>query len=91
MNAERGTEIYTLQRFEPAPQTVYPIEVAAQLSELSRHEILRCWKRGFVLPRLQAPYGALYFDASAIRTLPYIAQLQDEQGVNSRASGSSST
>src|SRR3954471_7543064 len=74
--------LHALQRFEPDPDAVYPIDSAAYLAGMPRHEILVCCKHGLVSPLIDQTYGSYLFDTDAIRTLQRIRYLRQECGIN---------
>lgn len=80
MNAE--IDSYTVQVFTPDPETLYSIEVAAQMARMPRHVVLVCCRRGLVAPHIDPNYGALSFDLDTIRTLQRIEYLRSARGVN---------
>jgi DNA-binding transcriptional MerR regulator len=58
-----------IQLFEPAPGTVYTIETASHLTDLTRRTILLYCKYGMVSPATRPPEAGYGFDAAAIRNL----------------------
>jgi len=71
-----------LQIFEPGPQTVYTIEVAAQLAEVPRRLIVIYYKHGLVSPVTDPGRSGWYFDDEAIRTVRRIEYLRSACGLN---------
>ena len=82
MNVETEVHEYAVQRFAPAPDTIYPIDIAAHLARMPRDVILVCCKHGLISPRIDPEYGGFFFDAEAIRTLEQIEYLRSGCGVN---------
>jgi DNA-binding transcriptional MerR regulator len=82
MNAETEIHVRTLQRFAPAPDAIYPIDIAAHLARIPRHVILVCCKNGLISPYIDPEYGGFFFDAAAIRTLQRIEYLRTDCGIN---------
>lgn len=72
----------TLQRFEPDPDATYPLDIAAHLAHMPRHDVLLCCKHRLVIPRIDATYGGYSFDLKAIRTLQHIQYLRADCGIN---------
>lgn len=70
-----------IQLFEPSPDTLYPLDAAARLAEVSRHAILVYAKHGLVAPYIDEA-GAYYFDDEAIRVLRRIQRLHIGYGLN---------
>jgi DNA-binding transcriptional MerR regulator len=71
-----------LQLFEPGAQTVYTIEVAAQLADVPRRLIVVYYKHGLVSPVTDPAGSGWYFDEEAIRTVRRIEYLRSTCGLN---------
>ncbi|MBV8141391.1 MAG: MerR family transcriptional regulator [Verrucomicrobia bacterium] len=72
----------TLQVFEPGVQTVYTIEVAAQLAQVPRRLIVLYYKHGLLSPVTDPAGSGWYFDDEAIRTVRRIEYLRAKCGLN---------
>ncbi len=82
MTTHVDVHLNALQRFTPAPDALYPIDVVAHLVRLPRHLILVCYKRGFVPAQVDPDFGGYYFNQDAIRVLQRVAYLHGQCGVN---------
>jgi MerR family transcriptional regulator/heat shock protein HspR len=71
-----------LQVFEPGGQTVYTIEVAAQLAQVPRRLIVLYYKHGLVFPVTDPAGSGWYFDDEAIRIVRRIEYLRSVCGLN---------
>jgi DNA-binding transcriptional MerR regulator len=71
-----------LQVFEPGAQTVYTIEVAAQLAQVPRRLIVLYYKHGLLSPVTDPSGSGWYFDDEAIRTVRRIEYLRSACGLN---------
>jgi DNA-binding transcriptional MerR regulator len=71
-----------LQVFEPGTQTVYSIEVAAQLAQVPRRLIVLYYKHGLILPVSDPARSGWYFDDEAIRVVRRIEYLRSTRGLN---------
>jgi DNA-binding transcriptional MerR regulator len=76
------TETETLRRFEPQPNIVYPLEMAAALAHVPRRMVLVCCKHGLISPAIDPAHAGFYFNDRAIRDLRRIAFLQSVHGIN---------
>jgi hypothetical protein len=74
--------LHALQRFEPDPDAVYPIDAAARLAGIPRHLVLVCCKHGLVRPLIDPEFGSYLFDTTAIRTLQRVGYLHNECAIN---------
>jgi MerR family transcriptional regulator, heat shock protein HspR len=71
-----------LQVFEPGGQTVYTIEVAAQMAQVPRRLIVLYYKHGLVFPVTDPTGSGWYFDDEAIRIVRRIEYLRSVCGLN---------
>jgi DNA-binding transcriptional MerR regulator len=71
-----------LQLFEPDPHTVYTIETAAHLAQMSRRMILVYCKHGLISPVAEPRKHGYYFDGDTVRNLRCIQHLRTVGGVN---------
>jgi len=65
-----------IQLFDPSPGTVYSIEQASQLANVSRRRILIYCKQRLLLPTASPELSGYWFDAEALRTLKRIEGLR---------------
>lgn len=71
----------SLQLFQPSPDTLYTLDVTARLTNMSRHGIIVCAKRGLI-SSYRDEMGAYYFNDNAIRVLRSIQHLHIVCGFN---------
>jgi DNA-binding transcriptional MerR regulator len=71
-----------LQPFEPAANSVYPIETVATFAQVPRRHIAVYFKYGLVSPAIDPMYGGWWFNDEAIRTLRRIEYLRGGCGIN---------
>jgi DNA-binding transcriptional MerR regulator len=71
-----------VQLFVVRDESYYPIDLAARLSQMPRHRVLVCCKRGLVAPLIDPDNGSYFFDAASIRLLQRIQYLHTDCGVN---------
>jgi DNA-binding transcriptional MerR regulator len=71
-----------LQIFEPGAQTVYTIEVAAQLAQVPRRLIVLYYKHGLVSPIKDPAGSGWFFNDEAIRIVRRIEYLRSACGLN---------
>jgi hypothetical protein len=71
-----------LEVFEPGPGALYSLDATAHLTEVSRRTILIYCRSGLIEPMKQPPYGALFFDEAAIRSIRQIERLRSTHGIN---------
>jgi DNA-binding transcriptional MerR regulator len=71
-----------VQLFGVGARSYYPIDLAARLSQMPRHRVLVCCKRGLVTPLIDPANGSYSFDAASIRVLQRIEYLHTDCGVN---------
>jgi DNA-binding transcriptional MerR regulator len=71
-----------LQLFEPDPHTVYTIETAAHLAQMSRRMILVYCKHGLISPVAEPRKHGYYCDGDTVRSLRCIQYLRTVGDVN---------
>jgi DNA-binding transcriptional MerR regulator len=71
-----------LQVFEPGEQTVYTIDVAAQLAQVPRRLIVLYYKHGLVSSVTDPAGSGWYFDDEAIRIVRRIEYFRSMCGMN---------
>ena len=76
-NAGSAVEI-----FQPQPNMLYSLDVAAHLAGVPRRAILIYCRVGLVQPVCLSPYGALAFTEESIRAVRRGEQLRAVHGVN---------
>lgn len=84
MNSQANIPVFTIQRFEPAPNAVYSIESTAQLGNVSRRMLALLCRHGLLTPVMDPECGGYYFNDEAIRRLQRIEYLYNVRGVNLR-------
>lgn len=84
MNSQANTPVFTIQRFEPAPNVVYSIESTAHLGNVSRRMLALLYKHGLLTPVMDPECGGYYFNDEAIYRLQRIEYLYNVRGVNLR-------
>lgn len=82
MTIDVDLPLHAVQRFSLDPDTLYPIDVVAHLTQLPRHLILVCYKNGLVSAETDPEYGGYYFNHDAIRILRRIEYLHQQCGIN---------
>jgi hypothetical protein len=65
-----------IQLFDPSPETVYSIEQASQLANVSRRRILIYCKQRLLSPMASPELAGYWFDAEGVRTLKQIEGLR---------------
>jgi predicted site-specific integrase-resolvase len=65
-----------VELFQPDPNTLYSLDVAAHLAGVPRRSILIYCRAGLVRPVLQPPYGVMAFTEEAIYTVRRIERLR---------------
>jgi DNA-binding transcriptional MerR regulator len=68
--------------FQPRPNLLYGLDVAAHLAGVPRRAILIYCRAGLVTPVSLPPYGAMAFTDEAIHTVRRIERLRSGNGVN---------
>lgn len=66
----------------PSPRAQYTLERVAELSGLTRREVLVCLRYGLVRPQPLSPFGMMGFDEVALHTLRQISRIRIELDVN---------
>ena len=82
MNITEEVTVRDLQLFEPDPEALYTIEMAANLVHIGRHRILVYYKHGLVSPVVSPECGGYYFNDEGVRTLRRIEYLCTDCGIN---------
>jgi DNA-binding transcriptional MerR regulator len=71
-----------LELFQPKPNVLYSLDVAAHLAGVPRRSILIYCRAGLVRPVVQPPYGVMEFTEEAIYTLRRIEYLRTIHGLD---------
>ena len=66
--------------FQPKPNVLYSLDVAARLADIPRRTILIYCRLGLVRPVLLPPYGAMAFTEEAIYTIRQIERVRARHG-----------
>jgi DNA-binding transcriptional MerR regulator len=82
MSEQLGEILSGLQLFDPQPGILYPLEVAAHLTGVSRRTILIYCKSGLIRPVEPVEEGPLRFDEAAIYRIRRIEYLRGAHGIN---------
>jgi MerR HTH family regulatory protein len=80
LSAQRGK--MAIQLFQPDPDTVYTIETAAQLAQMSHRMILVYCKQGLISPVAELRKHGYYFNGDTVRSLRRIQSLRTVDGLN---------
>lgn len=75
--AERSLTVY-----QPTPDTLYSLDVAAHLAGTTRRSLLLYCRAGIVQPLFLPPYGMLAFTDGAIRIVRRIERLREERNLD---------
>ncbi|MCE9614451.1 MAG: helix-turn-helix domain-containing protein [Lentisphaerae bacterium] len=70
-----------LEVFEPQPDALYSLDMAARLAGVTRRSLLIYCRAGLVHPVLLPPVGAMAFSEEAIRTARRIEHLRVVHGL----------
>lgn len=71
-----------IELFQPDPQALYTLDVAARLAAVPRRSILIYCRIGLVRPIFQEPYGVMTFNEEAIYTVRRIETMRTVHGIN---------
>ncbi len=66
----------SIEVFQPKPNIVYSLDVAAHLAGVPRRSILIYCRAGFLRPIFEPPYGMMVFTEEAIHAVRRIEQLR---------------
>ena len=70
----------SMEVFQPKPNVLYTLDVAAHLAGAPRRSILLYCRVGLVKPVFQAPYGLMLFTEEAIHAIRRIESLRAVHG-----------
>ena len=73
-------ECLSVDVFQPDPDVLYPLDVAAHLAVVSRRSVLIYCRAGLVQPVFLPPYGVMAFTEEAIHTIRRIERVRTAQG-----------
>ena len=76
MTAEKASFSFAVAPFQPEPNMLYGLDIAAHLAGVSRHTLLVYCRRGFVQPVYQPPNGVMMFTDQTIYTIRRIEYLR---------------
>ncbi|MGH7959381.1 MAG: chaperone modulator CbpM [Opitutaceae bacterium] len=82
MSAFADVPAFSLQRFTPEPDAIYPIDTIAHLAGVPRHTVLLCCRHHLISPHEDPEYGGYQFDVGTIQTLQRADYLYRECGIN---------
>ncbi len=77
-----ASSVTTIEIYEPDPNVVYPIDVAAAMARVPRRRIALYYRHGLVSPVMDPECGGWYFNDDAIRELRRIEYLRSVCGMN---------
>jgi DNA-binding transcriptional MerR regulator len=75
-NDRGNTTFFAMELFQPKPNVLYSLDVAAQLAGVSRRAILIYCRAGLVRSSFQPPYGIMTFTEEAIHTVRRIEHVR---------------
>jgi DNA-binding transcriptional MerR regulator len=84
MSNAKENPVRTVQRFEPRPDSIYSLETAAHLAQVTRRAVLVYYNQGLVSPARDPQEAGYYFNDEAIRALHHITFLRNQCGINLR-------
>ena len=82
MSAFTDIPVYSLQRFTPDPDAIYPLDTIAHLAAVPRHTVLLCCRHRLIAPQVDPDYGGYSFHVGTIQTLQRVNYLYRECGIN---------
>jgi len=71
-----------LELFQPKPNVLYSLEMAAQLAGVPRRSLLVYCRAGLIHPVNQPPFGVMAFTEEAIHTVRRIVRLRTVHGLD---------
>ena len=80
--SSKKTQCSALEVFQPQPNMLYSLDVAAHLAGVPRRAILIYCRAGLVQPVCLPPYGAMAFSDEAIHAVRRIEQVRAVHGLN---------
>jgi DNA-binding transcriptional MerR regulator len=75
-NDQGKSTFFAMELFQPKPNVLYSLDVAAQLAGVPRRSILIYCRAGLVRSILQPPYGIMTFTEEAIHTVRRIEHVR---------------
>jgi DNA-binding transcriptional MerR regulator len=75
-----GTSYSALELYQPKPNVLYSLDVAAHIAGVPRRSILIYCRAGLVQSVFQPPYGVMAFTEEAIHTVRRIEHVRTELG-----------
>ena len=71
-----------IELFQPDPNALYSLDVAAHLAGVSRRSLLVYCRAGLVQPVVQPPYGIMVFREETIYTVRRVEHLRAVHGID---------
>ena len=72
----------SLELFQPKPNVLYSLDIAAHIAGVSRRSILMYCRAGFVKSVFQPPYGVMAFTEEAIHAIRRIEHVRISYGLD---------
>jgi len=72
----------SLELFQPKPNVLYSLDIAAHIAGVPRRSILMYCRAGFVQSVFQPPYGVMAFTEEAIHTIRRIEHVRAMHGLD---------
>ena len=72
----------SVELFQPKPNVLYGLDVAAHLAGVTRRAVLIYCRAGLVQPVFQEPYGVMAFTEEAIHSLRRIERMRTVHGLD---------
>jgi len=79
-NDQDNPSFFAMELFQPKPNVLYSLDVAAQLAGVPRRSILIYCRAGLVRSIFQPPYGVMAFTEEAIHTVRRIEHVRATHG-----------
>ena len=80
--SRQRTACSSIELFQPKPNVLYNLDVAAHLAGITRRSVLVYCRAGLVQPVFQEPYGVMSFTEEAILTLRRIDRMRAVHGIS---------
>jgi DNA-binding transcriptional MerR regulator len=77
-----GTSHFALEVYQPKPNVLYSLDVAAHIAGVPRRSILVYCRAGLVQSVFQPPYGVMAFTEEAIHAVRRIEHVRTEHGTD---------
>ena len=76
------TACMSIELFQPKPNVLYSLDVAARLAGATRRSVLVYCRAGLVRPVFEEPYGVMAFTEEAIHTLRRVDRMRVSHGID---------